>query len=111
MTPLRQRFIDYMNLAGLVPGTQKVYIDHILRCVRHCGNMPPQQMSEHQVEAYIRQRLCEVARGTFQVEFAALKALFVRTLDRDWAIFTKKKLLVPNDFDFPSLNHTKTACV
>jgi len=111
MTPLRQRFIEDMNLAGLTSRTQQVYINYVLRCVRHCSNLPPQQMSEHQVEDYIRQRLCEVARGTFQVEFAALKALFHRTLGREWAIFTKKKLLVPNAFDFPSPNHTKTACV
>jgi hypothetical protein len=110
MTPLRQRFIEDMNLAGLVPNTQQVYIDHVLRCVRSCGNTPPQNMSEQQVEDYIRQRLREVARGTFQVEFAALKALFHRTLGRDWAIFTKKKLLVPNDFDSPSPNHTQTVC-
>ena len=69
ISPLRQRFIDDMNLAGLVPGTQETYIRAVLTCVRHCGNIAPDKMTEQQVETYIRQRHPEMARGTFQTEF------------------------------------------
>ena len=90
-SPLRQRFIDDMELAGLVPGTQETYIRAVLNCVRHCGNIAPDKMTEQQVETYIRRRRLEMARGTFQTEFYGLKSLFHRTLGREWNIFTKKK--------------------
>jgi Phage integrase, N-terminal SAM-like domain len=32
-----------------------------------------------------------VAHGTFQPAHAALQFLYVRTLDRDWALFSKKE--------------------
>ena len=109
ISPLRQRFIADMNLAGLTAGTQTTYIGIILKFVRHCGNTPPQFITEQQVEQYIGVRLATVARGTFQSEFAALKALFYRTLGREWNLFTKKKSLDQNDFDCPLPSPTKTA--
>ena len=33
ISPLRQRFIDDMELAGLVHGTQETYIRAVLNCV------------------------------------------------------------------------------
>ena len=45
ISPLRQRFIDDMNLAGLTAGTQTTYIGIILKLVRHCGNTPPQSIN------------------------------------------------------------------
>jgi len=95
MTPLRQRFIKDMTRAGLMSDTQATYIGIIVKFVRHCGDVPPQEITEQQVEHYIDERLDTAARGTFQIEFAALKALFHRTLGRDWAIFTKKKYVNP----------------
>ena len=109
VSPLRQRFIDDMNLAGLTAGTQATYIGIILKLVRHCGTTPPQSITEQQVEQYIGERLATVARGTFQSEFAALKALFVRTLGREWSIFTKKKSPAPNASDCPLPSLIKTA--
>ena len=91
ISELRQRFIDDMNLAGLTTGTQTIYIGIILKLVRHCGRTPPQCITEQQVEQYLNKRLATVARGTFQSEFAALKALFYRTLGREWNLFTKIK--------------------
>ena len=41
ISPLRQRFIDDMELAGLVHGTQETYIRAVLNCVlalRHQRN-------------------------------------------------------------------------
>ena len=109
--PLRQRFIDDMELAGLVPGTQKTYIHAVLTCVQHCGNLPPERITEAQLEGYIRRRRLEVARGTFQAEFHGLKHLFHRTLGREWAIFTKKKLPRRNDSACRSPNRMTTVSV
>jgi len=111
ISELRQRFIADMNLAGLAAGTQTTYIGIILKLVRYCGNIPPQYITEQQVEQYINERLATVARGTFQSEFAALKALFYRTLGREWSIFTKKKSHAPNASDCPLPSPIKTANV
>jgi len=91
ISTLRQRFIDDMLLAGLVPGTQTNYIRSILKLVRHYGQTAPQHLTEPQVEDYIRHLSKTVARGTFHIDYAALKFLYCNTLGRDLAIFTKKK--------------------
>ena len=109
ISPLRQRFIDDMNLAGLAAGTQAHYVRVILKLVKQCGNTPPQFITEQQVEQYISERLAAVARGTFQSDFAALKALFYRTLGREWNIFTKKKSPAPDASDCPLPSLIKTA--
>lgn len=102
MTPLRQRFIEDMNLAGHVQGTQDNYIRSILKLVRHYNQTPPQNLTEKQVEDYIRLLQKTAARGTFQAEFGALRFFFCNTLLRDWAIFTKKKFVGPCASDCPS---------
>ena len=106
---LRQRFIADMNLAGLAASTQDTYVGIILKFVRHCGNASPQSITEQQVEQYLSERLAIVARGTFQSEFFALKALFYRTLGREWSIFTKKKSPAPDASDCPLPSLIKTA--
>jgi len=111
ISPLRQRFINDMELAGLVPGTQKTYIHAVLACVQHCGNLPPERITEAQLEGYIRSRRLEVARGTFQAEFHGLKHLFHRTLGREWSIFTKKKSNSLCVSAFPLPSPTKTVSV
>ena len=109
ISPLRQRFIDDMDLAGHMPGTQETYLRAVLRCVQGCGNISPERISEEQLETYIRQRRREVARGTFQTEFNGLKHLFYRTLGREWNIFTKKKSPFPDNSGFPLRNRTTSA--
>jgi len=106
ISPLRQRFIDDMDLAGFAESTQISYIRIIAAFVQRCGNVSPEKMTEQQVEQYLRSRLKQVARGTFQAEFGALRFLFCNTLLVDWAIFTKKKSNIPCDSDFPLQNLT-----
>lgn len=109
MTPLRQRFIEDMNLAGLAPGTQATYISTVRKLARHYGQTPPQNLTEKQVEDYIRQLQKTAARGTFQAEFGALRFLFCNTLLREWAIFTKKKSVAPSASGCPSPSPTTIA--
>jgi len=111
ISPLRQRFIDDMDLAGFADSTQISYIRIVSAFVQRCGNISPQSMSEQQVEQYLRDRLKQVARGTFQAEFGALRFLFCNTLLVDWAIFTKKKSAVRCDSGCPSPSLTKTVSV
>jgi len=90
---LRQRFINDMNLAGLVPKTQEMYIRVILDLVRYCGNLPPEQMTESQIDAYIQHLRDRYAHGTFVSRLGALRSLFCNTLQRDWHVLTKKKFV------------------
>jgi len=91
VSALRQRFLDDMDLAGFADSTQTSYVRTVAAFVQRCGNISPEKMTEQQVEQYLRHRLNQVARGTFQAEYGALRFLFCNTLLVDWAIFTKKK--------------------
>jgi integrase/recombinase XerD len=92
MTELRKRMIRDLQLAGLVPGTQREY----LRAVRQLTAyymISPDQITERQVEDflfYLRDVL-GVARGTFDPIWAGLKFFYLNTLGYDWPLFTKKK--------------------
>jgi len=65
MTPLRARMVEDMTLAGLVPGTQAVYIQAVRHLAAHFQR-PPEQLSEAEVRGYLlalRER--GVAHGNF----------------------------------------------
>jgi integrase/recombinase XerD len=101
MTELRKRMIRDLELAGLVPGTQREY----LRAARQLAAyymISPDQLTEREVEDflfYVRDDL-GVARGTFDPIWAGLKFLYLNTLGYDWPLFTKKK----------SASHAECAC-
>ena len=92
MAELRERMIRDLRLAGLEEGTQQVY----LRAVRQLAAyymLPPDQLSERQVQEYIlyvRDELA-VAKGTFEPMFFGLKFFYINTLGYQWPLFTKKK--------------------
>ena len=91
MTSLRQRMIRDMNLAGFTAGTQRAYVNGVRQLAKHYM-LPPDQLSEKQVEDYVfyLREEKKVAKGTFQEYFHSIRFLFVNTLNRDWALFTKK---------------------
>jgi hypothetical protein len=101
MTELRKRMIRDLQLAGLVPGTQREYL-RAVRQLAACYMVPPDQHTEREVEdflLYVRDEL-GVARGTFAPILAGLKFFYLNTLGYDWPLFTKKK----------SASHAKCAC-
>jgi hypothetical protein len=90
MSPLRMRMIEDMKLAGLSPGTQATYIDAVRRLAAYYRRSPD-QLSEEEVRAYIlnlRER--GAARGTFKANYYGIQYLYRHTLNRDWALFSKK---------------------
>ena len=91
MTPLRQRMIDDMRLAGFVERTRDVYIQAVRRLAAHYMRSPD-VLSEEEVRAYLLHLRDErgVARGTFKTNHGGIRFLYSRTLDRDWALFSKK---------------------
>jgi hypothetical protein len=101
MSELRDRMIQDLKLAGLFQGTREAY----LRAVRQLAAyymVPPDQLSERQVQDYILYVRDElgVAKGTFQPLFFGLKFFYLNTLGREWALFTKKKFA----------NHARNGC-
>ncbi len=95
MSPLRQRMIEDMTLAGLAAGTQQHYVQHYVQAVRRLAahyRRPPDQLSEEEVRAYLLD-LCQhgVARGTFQSNQYGLRFLYHHTLNRMWGLFGEKK--------------------
>src|SRR5271169_6911869 len=90
MSPLRARMIEDMTLAGLALGTQKIYIQAVRRLAAHYRRSPD-RLTEEEVRGYLlglRER--GVALGTFKAYHGGIQFLYLRTLDRDWALFQKK---------------------
>jgi hypothetical protein len=110
MSELRKRMIDDMQLAGLVPATQRVYIRAARQLAAHF-RISPDRLNEGQLRDYLIHLRDDrgVAKGTFQSHYGAIKFLFVNTLGRDWALLTKKKFANPIANVFPTFEATRTA--
>lgn len=91
MTPLRQRMIDDMTLAGLARTTQDLYIRAVRGLAGHY-HRSPDQLGEEDVRHYlVERRAAGVARGTFKVLVYGIQFLYRQTLGRDWPLFSKKR--------------------
>ena len=101
MTPLRQRMFEDMQLRGLAPRTQVCYVQAVQQFARHYGTSPD-LVTEDELRAYFLFLINEkhVAPGTVATALAALKFLFVHTLQRPWPVL---------DFVLPRKPHTLPA--
>ena len=71
MSPLRERMIEDMTLAGLALGTRQVYTQAVRRLAVHCRRSPD-QLSEEEVRSYLLElRKQGAARGTFKIGLTA----------------------------------------
>lgn len=96
MSSLRQRMIEDMTLAGLSATTQAIYIKAVRSLAAHY-HRPPDQLSEEEVRSYLlRMRERGAARGTFKVNHYGIQFLYRNTLNRDWALFSKKRSASPS---------------
>ena len=97
MTPLRMRMIDDMVAAGLMPATQAAYIQAVRGLAKHYRRSPD-ELSEAEVRSYLLHLRDQrgVAHGTFQPYHAGIQFLYVRTLERDWPLFSKKRSARPS---------------
>ncbi len=90
MTPLRARMIEDMKLAGLSARTQKAYLDAVKALSKHCGNKPPDQLSEEEVRQYLLGVRDRSARGTFKTCHYGVQFFYRQTLGKDWSLFKKR---------------------
>ena len=103
MSELRERMIQDLKLAALDEGTQQVYLRAVHQLAAYYM-LPPDQLSERQVQDYIlyvRDELA-VAKGTFEPMFFGLKFFYVDSLGYRWPLFTKKKCASHATSDCPT---------
>ncbi len=88
MTPLRQRMVDDMQLRGLSPKTQAVYLFAVQQFATHSGTSP-EQITEEELRNYFLYLINDkrVAPGTVSIALSAIKFLFVHSLQRTWPTF------------------------
>src|SRR5262249_5508148 len=96
MSPLRQRMIDDVTLAGLSPTTQAIYVK-VVRSQDGHTRRSRDRLSEEEVRAYLlAMRERGAARGTFKANHYGIQFLYRDTLNRDWALFSKKRSASPS---------------
>jgi len=106
MSPLRHRLIEDMKLAGLSPTTHVIYINAV-RGLAAYYRRSPDQLSEEEVRAYLlKMREQGAARGTFKANHYGIQFLYRSTLNRDWALFSKKRSACPSRSAFPMRSAT-----
>jgi integrase/recombinase XerD len=92
-TLLRERMLQDLQLAGLLDGTQEVY----LRCVRKLAahyHRSPDQLTENDVRDYLLHLKNErkLAPSTLNVNFRAIKFFYTRTARRDWKLLGQLRI-------------------
>jgi integrase/recombinase XerD len=88
MTELRKRFIEDMQLRGLAPSTQTVYVHAIRNLAKHYHHSPD-QLTEEQIRQYFLHltQVRRVSRSHATIALCALKFFFEHTLHRGWPVF------------------------
>jgi hypothetical protein len=102
MMPLRQRFLQDLELAGLAERTCEAYVRAVRQLARHF-HQSPDTLSETQVRDYFSHLKNErqFARGSLTIAYSAIKFFFRRTVPRDWK--TLEGLRVPPEKKLPDV--------
>ena len=102
MTPLRQQFLQDLNLAGLADGTCKVYVSSVRQLAAHY-HQSPDTLSEAQVRDFLchLRKERKLAAGSLKIAYSALKFFFSRTVPRDWK--TLDELRTPKQRKLPDV--------
>ena len=102
VSPLRQRMIRDMELAGLSLNTQQCYLRAVVALQRHTDTRPD-RLSEEQVYQYVLwlRDTKGVTKGTFQPHWHGIKFFYYRSLGVDWPLFTRKKVRLPRKKRLP----------
>ena len=87
MTPLRQRYIEDLQLRGLSARTQDSYVRVVRQLAEHYGKSP-EVISEEELRQYLLYLKNEkhAARNTCTLALCSLKFFYQQTLKRDWPV-------------------------
>lgn len=85
MTPLRQRMIEDMQLRGLAPSTQQIYVAAVRQLAEYY-NKSPDKIKDQELRQYVLYLKNEkgVSDSTCNQAVAALKFFYRYTLKRKW---------------------------
>jgi hypothetical protein len=86
---VKQQVIEDLQMAGLAPSTQRLYLAIIVRFVNRT-RIRPQDATEAQVAEYLRNLINQgKCQGTVRPIRSALQFVFQNTLGRQWGLFKK----------------------
>ncbi len=87
MKTLKQRMKDDLQLRGLSPRTQKMYLFHVTCFARHFMKLPD-KMGEKEVKEYLLHLINDrrVSYSTLAQSYSALKFIYEVTLNHPWEV-------------------------
>ena len=100
MTPLRQRYLEDMQVRNLSPKTQRLYVECVSLYARHFRKSP-ERLGPEDIRAYQLYLVHDkqVSWSRFNQSVCALRFLYRVTLGKDWAIthipFPRKETTLP----------------
>jgi site-specific recombinase XerD len=102
MTPLRQQFLQDLQLAGLAERTCEAYVRAVRQLSQHF-RQSPDTLTEAQVRDFFShlKNKCHFARGSLTIAYSGIKFFFRRTVPRDWK--TLEHLRVPPETKLPDV--------
>ncbi len=89
MTPLRQRFLEDLQLRGYSPRTQQAYVDAVRRLAEHVHKSPDRVTDEELRQYFLHlTQVRHCARATVTIALCAIKCFVERTLGRTFTSLT-----------------------
>jgi site-specific recombinase XerD len=84
MSALREQMLADLQLKGLTPKTQKIYLREVSNYAKYFGKSP-EQLGEKELREYLLYLLNErkLAKGTYRFYYQGLKFLYKHTLKRE----------------------------
>jgi integrase/recombinase XerD len=84
MSTLREQMLADLQLKGLTPKTQKIYLREVSNYAKYFGKSP-EQLGEKELREYLLYLLNErkLAKGTYRFYYQGLKFLYKHTLKRE----------------------------
>jgi integrase/recombinase XerD len=84
MSTLREQMLADLQLKGLTPKTQKIYLREVRNYAKYFGRSP-EQLGEKELREYLLYLLNErkLAKGTYRFYYQGLKFLYKNTLKRE----------------------------
>lgn len=101
-SPLRQRMLQDLQLAGLSERTQEAYLRAVRKLAAHF-HQPPDQLTETQVRDYLLylKNDRKFSPSALKIAHSGIKFFYTHTVVRDWA--TLLKLRVPRHKTLPDV--------
>ena len=100
MTPLRQKFIEDMQLRGLSERTQEAYVTVVRQLAEHYSKSPD-QITEEELRAYFLylKNVKQYSRSTSTVALCGIKFFYEQTLQQEWP--TLSLVRPPKEYKLP----------